>query len=71
MTTKERFEKVKAMVENQEIPHDCEVRFWINNCERQELLELGAEHGLLCQTRSDETIFLNIEKDNIEITLWE
>lgn len=71
MTTKERFEKLKAMVENQDIPHDCEVRFWINNCDRQELLDLGAEYGLLCDKRTDDTLFLCIEKNNIEITLWE
>jgi len=71
MTTKERFEKVKAIVENQDIPHDCEIRFWINNCERQELLDLGAGHGLLCDKRTDDTLFLCINSGKIEITLWE
>ena len=71
MTTKERLEKLKEMVEGKEIPHHCEVRLWINNCDRQELLELGAEFGIPCNRRIDDTLFLCIDNDNVEITLWE
>jgi hypothetical protein len=71
-TAKERFETIIKMIDSNMIPEGCEVRLWINNCTNQELLNLGAELGIPCDKRSnnDSRLFLCVEKDNYEITLW-
>jgi hypothetical protein len=71
-TAKERFEAIVKMIDADMIPEDCEVRLWINNCTNNELLHLGAELGIACDRRSnnDTRLFLCVEKDNYEITLW-
>lgn len=72
-TAKERYEAIKNLIDNNSIPEGCEVRLWINNCTNKELLDLGAELGIACDKRSnnDTRLFLCIEQDNYEITLWE
>jgi hypothetical protein len=71
-TAKERFEAIIKMIDSNMIPEGCEVRLWINNCTNNELLHLGAELGIVCERRSnnDSRLFLCVEKDNYEITLW-
>ena len=71
-TAKERFEAIVKMIDGNMIPEGCEVRLWINNCTNNELLHLGAELGIACERRSnnDSRLFLCVEKDNYEITLW-
>jgi hypothetical protein len=70
-TAKERYEEIKGI--KQSIPEGCEVRLWINDCSKQELLELGAEFGILCNVRSDRDarLYLCIEEDNFEVTFWQ
>jgi hypothetical protein len=70
-TAKERYEEIKSIKKS--IPEGCEVRLWINGCTKQELLDLGAELGILCNIRSDRDsrLFLSIEEDNFEVTLWQ
>ena len=72
-TAKERFEAMKFLIDNNMIPEDCEVRLWINNCTKNEILNLGAELGIACDKRSDHDsrLFLLVEFENHEITLWE
>lgn len=72
-TAKERFEAMKFLIDNNMIPEDCEVRLWINNCTKNEILHLGAELGIACDKRSDydSRLFLLVEFENHEITLWE
>jgi len=72
-TAKERYEAIKNLIDTNSIPEGCEVRLWINNCSRQELLELGAELGIPCDKRSDynSKLYLHLQLDDNEITLWE
>ncbi|CAB5218460.1 hypothetical protein UFOVP212_35 [uncultured Caudovirales phage] len=72
-TAKQRLETIKKIIDSDTLPEGCEVRLWINNCSKMELLELGAELGILCEKRGgyDSRLFLCIEKENYEITLWE
>ena len=72
-TAKERYEAIKNLIDTNSIPEGCEVRLWINNCTKNELLHLGAELGIACDRRSDNDsrLFLLVEFDNHEITLWE
>lgn len=72
-TAKERFEQMKFLIENNMIPEGCEVRLWINNCTKNEILNLSAELGIPSDKRNhnDSRLFLLVEFDNHEITLWE
>jgi hypothetical protein len=72
-TAKERFEAMKFLIDNNMIPEDCEVRLWINNCTKKEILELSAELEIPADKRNfnDSRLFLLVEFDNHEITLWE
>lgn len=72
-TAKERFEAMKFIIDNNMIPEGCEVRLWINNCTKNEILHLGAELGIACDKRSDydSRLFLSIEFENHGIVLWE
>jgi len=72
-TAKERFEQMKFLIDNNMIPEGCEVRLWINNCTKNEILNLSAELGIPSDKRSfnDSRLFLLVEFDNHEITLWE
>ena len=55
------------------LPEGCEMRIWVNNCTKQELLDLGAELGIACNRRNenDRRLYLYIELGDNEITLWE
>jgi len=70
-TAKERYKEIKGI--KQSIPEGCEVRLWINDCSKQELLELGAELGIACEKMSDNNprLYLSIEEDNFEVTFWQ
>ena len=71
-SAKERYEEIKSIKDS--LPEGCEVKLWINNCSKQELLELGAELGILCDKRSgyDSRLFLCIEENsNFEVTFWQ
>ena len=72
-TAKERFEAMKFLIDNNMIPEGCEVRLWINNCTKKEILELSAELEIAADKRNhnDSRLFLLVEFDNHEITLWE
>lgn len=72
-TAKERFEAIKKVIDADMIPEGCEVRLWINDCTRKELLDLGAELEIACEKRSDynQKLHLFIEYKGHEITLWE
>jgi hypothetical protein len=72
-TAKERFEAMKFLIDNNMIPEGCEVRLWINNCTKKEILNLSAELGIPSDKRNhnDSRLFLLVEFDNHEITLWE
>jgi hypothetical protein len=70
-SAKARYEEIKSMKDL--LPEGCELRLWINDCSKQELLELGAELGILCNVRSDRDarLYLCIEEDNFEVTFWQ
>jgi len=71
-TAKERFKEIKNLIDNNMIPEGCEMRIWINNCTKKELLDLGAELGIACEKRLDNIkLYLFIELGDNEITLWE
>jgi hypothetical protein len=70
-SAKARYEEIKAMKDL--LPEGCELRLWINDCSKQELLNLGAELGILCSIRSDRDarLYLCIEDDKFEVTFWQ
>jgi len=72
-TAKERFEEIKKLIDCDMIPEGCEMRLWINNCTRKELLTIGAELEILCEERSEvnSKIHLYIEYKGHDIYMWE
>lgn len=70
-TAKERLKILQDLIGDNNVPDGCDVRLWINKCTKKELLEIGAENEVLCDQTQSGDLFLCLENNNYEITLWE
>ena len=77
-TTEIRYNELLTQISRMILPTGVTARFWINKCPREELLQLGAKLGKLCDKMpyADGIFLVAVDEykndlgQDIEITLW-